>query len=266
MDGTAVESIAELASAALKANRIETPVPAILHDGKIESIEHLTGKRSYFRGVYATNVMSDFVAAVRRDGGQCFIDADHYTATAFHNLGTKEEPGACDWRSRLELKETAPYKALKSFAARTLSQRDAIEFVQDWHAYIQTVQSGESHATTAAALVNALRKLRVTKKQDSTHVEKDYGATKSALEAVEARSDAPLPQGFLFTCQPFEDFRERKVFCRMSVLTGEDSPSLRFRIEAREALDADLIQEFRDALDLGLNDPNVALSVGVFTP
>ena len=260
MDASAIKEIAALAVDATRARILPQEsvgdIPAALIGDKIVSLESLQSGRSRFRGTYATNVLSEFVAyVVSHPGGTGFIDADNCTARVLHNLGTKEYPGQGDWISILRLKPTAAYAAMISACKTQLDQKKVVEFIEDWALNLDT------EGGIAAALA-AIRNVTIAQKKDVTHVDKDFGASRSALEEIEARASGGLPSYFTFLTRPYAGFAARDFKLRLSVLTG-DKPAFVLRIVSAEQIEESIATEFKTIL-LREIDQAATLAVGTF--
>jgi uncharacterized protein YfdQ (DUF2303 family) len=237
--------------------------PAMVLDNKIVSIEHLMQGRSRFRGALKTSVLSEFVGYLKRhSGGACFIDADNMTATAYLNLGTPEKPGHADWSASLNLKPTAAYQALIAVEGKGLTQKQMVEWIEDWSAHLGAVRGGAPIAINHA--LAAIREISIEAKKNVTSTDRDFGASKSSLEEIEARSKAGLPTHLEFTCMPYPGFQQRQFVLRLSIITGE-APALKLRIVGKEQAEEDIAQEFKNLL-LDQIGGSAALTIGKFSP
>lgn len=279
MDHTSIQAIGTLAVAAEKANHLDTDTPALVlrnRDGgqTVVSIEHLQPGRSRFRGTFATHTLSDFAAYVRhetetaqRAAGmvQGFVDTDDMSATVFFNLGTADLAGHADHTAQLKLKPTAAFAALQAATARALDQRALHDFVEDWRDIITPLFDGQPDATRLANTLAAIRDITVETARKVNLVERDMGATRSAMESVDARSTLTLPSGFAFRAVPYEGLAERTFRLRLGVTTGNDKVGLILRIQQAEQITEDIAHDFRDRLaaQLGTACP---LTLGTFTP
>lgn len=279
MDSSTVNAIGQLAIEAAQANRIDADTPAIVlldHDGgqQVVSLEHLQPGRSRFRGAFQTRQLPDFAAYVvaetentTRPAGsvQGFIDTDHMSARVFFNLGNMEHAGHADHLATLNLKPTAAYAALQAATVRSLDQRALHDFVEDWRDNIVPVFDGKADATRLANTLAAIRDITVETARKVNHVERDMGATRSAMESVDARSTLTLPSGFEFRAVPYDGLAERTFRLRLGVTTGGDKVGLVLRIQQAEQVTEDIAKDFRDRLaaKLGTACP---LTLGTFTP
>ncbi len=279
MDRSAIESIGQLAIDAAKAHHLDTDTPAlILTDSngvqKVFSIEHLQPGRSRYRGTFATQnlvAFADYVRAVVNDNtpptpAKGFIDPDKMCATAFFNLGDHEHPGHGDNTAALKLKPTAAYAALLAATnVRALEQRALHDFIEDWRDNITVLIDGEPKDNAIAAALAAVRDITIEQARKVQHVERDFGATKSAMESVDARSSLTLPSGFVFKAVPFEGLQERTFRLRLGVNTGGDKISLSLRIQQSEQISEDIARDFLARLEAKLGVAS-SLTLGTFNP
>jgi uncharacterized protein YfdQ (DUF2303 family) len=263
MQVEAINRIAELAIQANKANVLAEHTPALVLDNKVVSIENLQKGRSRFRGTMLTSVLSEFVAYVRRHtGGHGFIDPKQVKATTFLNLGTPDDPGHADWKAVLQLDPTAAYAALLSVEGRSLLQRELVEWIEDWSANLSAVKDGESIAITAA--LTAIREVTIESKKSATNTDRDFGASRSSLEEIEAKAKGGMPSHLLFQAVPYLGLQAREFRLRISVLTG-DKPALVLRIVGKEQAQEEIAQEFKAKLLEEIDDA-ATLTIGSFTP
>lgn len=267
MDDTAINKIVTLALAAAGANRIDAVTPAIILDGQIKPLEHLQAGRSRFRGKFVTPVLSEFatyIRANRASAGHGFIDAKACSARVFLNLGTPDAPGHADWTATLALEPTAAYAAIQAIEGQPLAQKQLVEWIEDWSAQL-TAKFGENDEPTGiAGAVAAIRQLTISAKSDTTHTDKDFGASLSKFEEIEAKAAGGIPSHLLFECTPYLGFQSRELRLRLSVLTGE-KPALVLRIVAREALEEEIAREFKARLLEEVGDA-ATLTIGSFAP
>jgi uncharacterized protein YfdQ (DUF2303 family) len=271
MDASAIEVIQETAIEAAQANRLNTHVPAVIIGGKVISLENFQGKRAYFRGAFATSVLAEFADYVKTHGGTCFIAPKGCRAKAIHNLGGTDNPGPADWTSSLELEARSAYGAVLDIEGEPLTQKELVAWLEDWSHDLATCTSAEQASDNTYAnydpLANglhAIRTLNIKATKDTTHTDKDFGASRSSMEDIEASSKGQLPYGFVMRTAPYEGFGERDFTLRLSVLTGDD-PRLKLRLVSAQALHEDIAQEFRQLLQ-GAIGGAATLHIGSFTP
>lgn len=279
MDQSAVQAIAELACQASSSNHLGTDTPAlILHDDcgseRVVSIEHLQAGRSRYRGTFATlslQAFADYVIATDENANgegvaQGFINPEKMTSTVYFNLGDNTHPGHADHTANLKLKLTAAYDALLTVTGGlALDQRRLHDFVEDWRDNITVLYDGEPREQSVPAALAAIRDITVESARKVTHVDRDMGATRSAMESVDARSDHSLPSGFEFRCVPYDGLAERTFRLRLGVNTGNDKLTLVLRIQQAEQHTEAIAADFLARLGAKLGTAS-SLTLGTFTP
>jgi uncharacterized protein YfdQ (DUF2303 family) len=285
MDNTAVQAIGQLAVDAQKANRLGTFTPALIlraQDGcqKIKSIEHLQESRTRFRGTFTTASMQDFMLyVVKNRGGHGFIDIDRMAATVLFNLlysaptGTHETlPGHADHIAVLRLKRAPAFDALctASVSSGPFSQKGIVEWLEDWSDNLAADYPEATDPTVAdpqriKQAITALRKVKIKATGEATHTEKNFGASKSALEDIEASSDVGLPRGFRFTCEPYDGFDTSTFYIRLGVNADPEKPTFKLRWPHYNRDMEALGQQFKAKLSDGVGD-NATLLLGNFDP
>lgn len=286
MDSSAVSLIQSTAIEAQKANILNTHTPSIVlrdEEGqqRIVSLEPFAAYRSRFRGTFSTASLQDFTQyVIKRAGGEGFVQPDSLAATVIFNLnvdgggapepvGKPTMPGHGDYRAVLALKATPAYAALQVAAKTQFGQKAMIEWLEDWWdclaADYSIAPDNASDPTAMRHALNALRKVKVKATAEAVHTNKDFGASRSALEDVEASSDEGLPLGFRFTCQPSDDLDSRIFHLRLGVLTGGEKPAFVLRWSKREADIEAVGQNFKAKLLDAIGDKATML-LGTFDP
>jgi uncharacterized protein YfdQ (DUF2303 family) len=279
MDRSAIEAIGQLAIEAANANRLDTNTPAIIltdpsGSQKLVNIEHLQEGRSRYRGTFATNDMGAFAVYVTTTvenntpptPAKGFIDPDKMCATAYFNLGDHEHPGHGDNTASLKLKPTAAYAALLAATnARAHDQRSLHDFLEDWRDNITVLYDGQPKENSVPAALAAIRDITIAQAREVSHVERDFGASKSAMESVDAHSKLTLPSGFDFRAVPYEGLQERTFRLRLGVNTGGDKLTLALRIQQAEQISEDIARDFLARLQAKLGTAS-SVMLGTFTP
>lgn len=291
MDSSAISLIQQTAIEAEKANRLDTHTPAmVLNDADgnqhIESLERFAAHRSRFRGTFSTASLQDFSQyVIRRAGGRGFIQPDQLAASVIFNLDVDSNgtpvavtglstlipcAGHGDHRAHLSLKASPAYAALQVASKTQYAQKAFIEWLEDWWDYLaadypEATDNSTNDPLRMRQALNALRKVKVKASAEAVHTEKDFGASRSALEDVEASSDIGLPRGFWFTCKPSEDLDERVFYLRLGVLTGGEKPAFVLRWSKREADIEAIGQNFKAKLLDAISDKATML-LGTFDP
>lgn len=270
MDESAIRLIQETAISAYNGKQERMPVDTIAlpENYKIHSIEKFQPERNRFRGIMSTASLSDFVSYVKsadQPHPHGYIDADAMAACVFFNLITSEgAPGHADWRSVLTMKKTAAYAAMRAIEGKALTQRDLIEWIEDWNRNIVALNDAGEPINTGLA-IQAIRKIELKGKTESTHEEGNRRASRTALEEIEAAANSNTPDIIQFDCEPYLGLPARVFSLRVSVLTNHEDPRLKLRIAAKEEHEEGIAQDFKSALFRDL-DGAAKLFVGSFNP
>lgn len=273
MDATAIKEIGRLAIEAAEANKLDTPTPSIVVGGKVESLEHLHDGRSRFRGKLATPSLADFVGYVKRDHGlsanfkpAVFIDAAKLSANAFFNLGDHQDPGHADHAAVLALDPTAAYKAVRKIDGAKLGQKGLAEFIDEWQLQLTAFdEKGDVLSIRQAA--GAVRSVKIKADRETSTTVRNFGATKSALEEIEAKAaglDA-LPARLQFDFTPALGLPQRTADLRVTIVVDGDEPLFAAKWFAREQVEEAIAQDFKRVLFEELGDA-AHLTIGTFTP
>lgn len=266
MEAQAIQLIQDTAVAAA-AKELNTDIKTVvLPNGmNILSLEKYQALRSRFRGKFRTDSLPDFASFVveaSTEGAQGFISADDMTCRVIFNLGTVAEPGHGDYAAELGLKKTAAFKAMERAAASSHEQKAFSDWLEDWAPNLAAVDK-DGAKIEARKAVGAIRSITVEQARKSEHNVGDMSASRSAMDAIEAKSSEGLPAEFQFTCSPFEGLSSRTIVLRLAVLTGGDKPVLRLRWIGEEQLREDLAVEFKQTVSEAIGG-SAKLTIGSF--
>lgn len=255
---------------------MQTATPAVIlmaGPGKTEvaGIEHLHAGRARFRGSMSTASVRDFVKYVeaRKGSPQGFICADHIehlSCNVFFNLGDAAAPGHGDDLAILKPKMLPAFSAMRAINGQRLTQQALIDWIEDWHHIVTAQKPGDDGAyMEASAAVNGIRTLKLDTKGQQTSTVNNFGATRSALEEIEANRDGTMPGFLSIRTAPFDGFAIRTFVLRVSVLTGGDKPALTLRWQQQENQCEEIAQEFKEMLLCDLGGLIDSMVVGTFT-
>lgn len=172
-------------------------------------------------------------------------------------------PGHGDDKAQLTLVPTAAYKSIQQYTGKRLSQRDLAEWLEDWAENLKVTDANGNDMNTSSAIA-AVRNITIKALAESNHKEHNFGATRSALEEIEASSQAVLPGEIHFTLTPYEDLPSITIILRLSVFTSDDKPALKLRWVGEGAQREAIAQSFKQTLAGQLGDA-ASLTLGEFT-
>lgn len=242
------------------------PVTALHADVKIHDLEKYQALRSRFRGTLSTNSLRDFADyTISRNGpeAQGFVNQDDMSCKVFFNLGDEITPGHADDVAILKLKPTAAYKALQEIAGKKLSQRDLAEWIEDWHLSLQATQEGGKSMAISAA-VASVRNITIEARSSATNSEHNFGAARSAMDSIEAASAESRIEALHFSLIPYEGLATRVFTLKLSILTGDDKPTLKLRWAGEEQQVEEIAQEFKTTLAKEVGGA-ASLTLGTFS-
>lgn len=208
-----------------------------------------------------------YVAKHEGVGAEGFIDAEDMSSTVFFNLGDEATPGHADWRAHIKLVPTPAFSAMCGVDGAAKLQIELSDFLEDWVDHLKPV-AAEGGSGTVAQAIQAIRKITIKQRRDTSHDERDFGATRTALEDIEASSETTLPEGFVFRCEPYQGLPPHDFYLRLRVLTGGDKPRLVLRVVRKDAELDKIRTGFRELLrsEFAKAGANVDLTIGHFRP
>lgn len=257
MDASAIAHIQETTQATAAHETLQrlNGVPALVlpKTHEVKDVEHLQLHRSRFRGSFRTTSVGDFMSYFEDNAEQhcsgLYVQPESMTAKAIFNLYTEEEhqPGHGDHTATLNLVETAAYKALQQIDGKQLSQKTLAEWMEDWRENI-IAQTDIGEDLPIAGAINAIRKITIEAMAKRDTEVRSFGASKSSMESIEAKSDNALPAFINFKCYPYKDLPERTFVLRLSILTGEREPKLVARIIKLEDHQESMAEELKEII------------------
>lgn len=244
----------------------DCPAVALPESVRIHSLESLQDGRFRFRGKMETASILDFCRYCKDyagEGVRSFINADNMSAVTVFNLGTLSLPGHADNTAVLKLKRTAPFQALLSINGDKNSQKDLAEWLEDWSEFLLAF-TADGEVLDIKRAIGGVRKITIEASSSADHEDSDFGAKRSVMESVEAKSKEVMPAAFEFKCVPYEGLGERRFRLRYSVLTGGNAPVLVLRIVQLETAEELMATEFRELLETNFTDVEVETFIGEF--
>ncbi len=269
LDASAIKEVRDMSFSNLLEERLSSadcPAVALPESVRIHSLESLQDGRFRFRGKMETANILDFSRYCKKFadvGVRSFINADNMAAVTVFNLGTLATPGHADNTAVLKLKRTAPFQALLNINGSKNSQKDLAEWLEDWSEYLLAF-TADGEVLDIKKAVGGVRKITIESSSAADHEDSDFGAKRSVMESVEAKSKEVMPAAFEFKCMPYEGLGERRFKLRYSVLTGGNAPVLVLRIVQLETAEEQMATEFRELLESNFADVEVETFIGEF--
>jgi uncharacterized protein YfdQ (DUF2303 family) len=252
----------------------ETKKPTLItsQHAKLIDLEHLMENRARYRAEINTSSVEDFAEYTlsRKDAAnrRGFINthAAILNCQVIFNIGTPEAPGHCDDTATLSLEPTAAYAAMRAIDGKSQSQKDLVEWIEDWAENI-TPFTGVPHQREEMDIkdaIAAIRSIKINANAESTSEVGNLKEARSALEQIEARAtgDKVMPEYFLFECRPYDDLELRDFYFSLSVLTSQP-PQLKLRWMKKGVDEEAIEQEFKTLLKEQIST-EIKLTVGTF--
>lgn len=213
------------------ADSINTGAMIVPESFKTIDLEKYMPERRRFRGNFSTTSIEDFcVYANDHDAGSIFVDTDkrRMSARAYFDLGDASNPGHAEHEANLRLEPTPAYAAALAINGERLKQSQLAEFIEDWLPHLTVLINDEEQNPLQA--IQAIRNITITASAAASHSEHHFGAQRSAMEEVEAKSGVhQLPTHIKFNLIPHTGFEPIDVLFRVAVITDKEAPRLTLR-------------------------------------
>lgn len=243
-----------------------TPVAVLPEGVTVKSLEQFQLNRSRFRGALKTSSLRDFADyTIGREGpaAKGFVDPDAMRCVVFFNLGDETTPGHADDTAALTLKPTAAFTALQQIAGKKLDQQELAEWIEDWLVNLKATQEG-GKAMDLALAIHSVRNITIKAKADTNHSVHNFGASRTAMEEIEAASADARLDSLHFRFVPYEGLGERVFTLKLSILTSGDKPTLKLRWVGQEQQVEEIAQEFKSVLAQEVGGA-ASLTLGTFS-
>lgn len=210
------------------------------------------------------NSFAEYVKAENLTGdSKLFIDDESLIARCVFDLGNAVKPLHQCHRGELRLKRTPLFQALLEMNERKFDQKQAGEFLEDWAHAINVVWSADNSSMTTKAAIQGLYNLTIDQARSVNSTVSDFGYEASALEKVEAKSKTSMPARVVFTGELYSELSAMQVELRVSILTGESKPLIKFRIVALDKVTEQCAADFKEKLDTLLNGVEIKSFIGM---
>ena len=241
-------------------------------DHKLHDLEQYMEHRTRFRATLRTSSIEDYSRYIADHTSDAlptgiFFFSEKMTATGIFDIGTPAMPLHGSHKAILKLLKTAPFIELEKINGEKKDQRKMAEWLEDFAAYLRPwhTQPGDaSHeGLTMAKCSTAIRRLEIEAKAKAGHEERAFGSQRSTLESIDMRSrDMELPDGFIFTCTPYDGLKERDFWLRLSMANTPSGPQLCLRLVREEIQIEEMAQEFKDIISGKLAGANCTIVIG----
>lgn len=224
-------ALAAVGAANESADSFNTGLVLLPESFKQVDLEKYMPERRRFRGLFSTTDIEDFNSyALNEDAGVVFINTEliRMSATAYFDLGDQANPGHAQHTATLFCEPLPAYKAAININGERLKQAQLAEFIEDWLPHLTVLCDDEVQNPLQA--IQAVRNIKITASAAASHSEHHFGASRSAMEEIEAKSTVhKLPTHIKFNLVPHTGFDAIDVMFRVSVITDAENPRLTLR-------------------------------------
>lgn len=265
MDHQAIEKIEALVHAAQIGNPGTYEPTMLVPEGyKLQSLEKFSDAPTRFRGTFATSSIEDYASYINEeDQTRVFVDIDAMRAKAFFDLGFAIAPGHGEHTATLTLQKTGAYEACLQANGTAFAQKELAHWIDDWHHCITGIDSN-GQELTAKDVSNSVRKIEIKATSERSHEDRDWGSTRSGMDALDASAGESTPDIIRFHCLPYEGLSYRTFEMRVSILTDDTKPRLKLRIVGLETAQEEMAKEFKLVLR-GFLEESATLLLGSFS-
>jgi len=262
-----IEKAAEVINSALN-DVSENCIPAVAlpDDFSMHNLEKYLAQPARFRGRFSTSSIAEFVKYANNNADEAshtFVSDNGSSANCILDLGNPDTPDNGEHRASLELKQTAPFKALIKINGSPIGQQEWAEWIEDMRDYI-TLPSDPSGGTVSD-LVTKVRNIKIDQKRESGSQVGDYDAARSELETIAAKSaHGELPASLVFKCAPYYELPEQAYKLRMSILPRSSEIKFKISVISLEECEEQTAKNFERELHEKLPE-NTNISIGSFS-
>ncbi len=224
-------ALAAIGNANDQPDGINTGAMIVPESFKTIDIEKFMPERRRFRGNFSTTNIEDFCQYANDHGADSiFVDTDkrRMSARAYFDLGDQRAPGHAEHQANLSLEPSPAYAAALAINGERLKQSQLAEFIEDWLPQLTILHNEDVQNPLQA--IQAVRNIVINASAAASHSEHHFGASRSAMEEVEAKSSVhQLPTHITFTLVPHIGFEPIDVVFRVAVITDKEAPRLTLR-------------------------------------
>lgn len=235
---------------------------------KLIDLENLLPEPRRFRGRLSTTSIDSFVGYCSHQGENVptvFVDTEStpLAVNAIFNLGNHEHPQHADHTAKLELVDTAEMKAVKQIINSVQNQSELHDWIED-HQYMLKCIADNEELHISAALA-AVRNVTISAKASANHTEHDFGASRSAMDQIEANSGAGKLPGFIeCTFVPHLGLSPITVRLRVGLKTGGEKPAFQLRWVQQELQMQKIGEELQQIITDRLAENSDGIFMGTF--
>lgn len=231
----------------------ETYVPTIVlpDNAGVHSMEQYQDRPTFMRAQFRTARPGDFTEYLKAENQgadtRVFIEPEAQSAVAVIDNGTHTEPLWGRHRATLRLKKTAEFAGLLDACNQALSQRDLIEFFEDY-AHIVTPHHGDEPMSIPEA-IHAIRKVDIKAEANAGYEENDFQRQRTSMEKIEAKAaNNKMPGRVVMLAEPYTDTGVREIEARITLSVTADKPTFRMRIIGMDRMQRAIATEIENRI------------------
>ena len=243
----AINRLLELVKAADQRPATDTPTIVLPGGCVIANLEKYMAQPASMRCAYKTDRIDDFCQYVAgeaiKEQTAIFVGSNGAAAEAIIDYGSHAAPRWMNHRASLGLNITPEFAGLMAVCGKDITQRDLIDYMEDWGGLMIAPYDGDKEITLLSAMA-AIRNVEISQKASTAHQETNFEIKRAAMEEVGVKSNnGSLPSHFEIKCALYLDPSMRTIITRLSMLTGNDKPKFRLRIVCLDTLKKDVALE-----------------------
>lgn len=253
----AIEKLEQIIAANAALPKTQIPIVALPSGVGLNSLEKYLDYPVRHRAKFDTDSLTSFFDYLQPRAGKSsagvFIDKANMKAVCHLHIGDQDTPLWDDDTASVRIYKTPEYAGLLGLEQQNLTQRQFAEFIEDWDGVINF--DSNNPALDVYEARQRIMRLDMNARAVVSNKEGDLSRQRSALEAIEITSGAATPPTeFAFKCKPFADLQERIIKARISYITGEKAPTIKYRLIGAEMMAESIAQEFCDVIRATLGD------------
>lgn len=209
------------------------------------TLKHLEGLKPFpdrFRARVSTSSVQDFIAYLSENAVEgatlVFIAAEKGEAKAIIDAGTPSTPSWGSHKVSLNLIQSSAFKSLGAHSGVWHSQKDFIEFLEDWDENISFLYDAEGDSpqdNSFAVGLKVFKRLKATRAAEATAEVANHSSSGSMFDSMHISSAGKeLPIGFMFNCDMFQGYGNVTLLCRLQSRVNGSEISLSYSIKSLE--------------------------------
>lgn len=256
MEAAAVQKIVDLSRAASEIwdqHGMLKEAAVIPSDARLESLEQFAERPTRHRAHFRTDTLQhflDYVSVALREVNEIERPSLYMKPPVAMAIFDHGAPGNPAWKQNVasvELAHSAEYAALINHVGKALSQRDLVDYLEDWGSDVHLFV--DDKPITLAQAIATVRRVVISGKNEADHQEGDFSVQRSTMGQIEASSrEGRLPTLFTLHAPVYTGMKDQEIRVRLSLRTSGDKPAFVLRIVSHDALMRDVSDEVEETI------------------